>query len=142
MNRTVFALIAALALAPAAVAHAAGVEVHGAWIRLPPNGSTTAAAYLEAVNRTGVPDRLIGASCACAGHAMVHEMNTSGGMMHMREAPNGLPVPAGGALRLAPGGDHVMLMALRGRLQPGQLVPLTLRFARSGSVTVEAEVKP
>lgn len=141
MKRAVFAAAALFALAPAAFAQGPAIEIRHAWLRLPPNGSTSAAGYLDAVNGAKQPDRLVGASCACAAHVMVHEMSTTGGVMRMREAAGGLAVQPAGELRLQPGGDHLMLMGLKAPLKAGERLPLTLEFARSGKMTVEAEVR-
>ncbi len=43
---------------------------------------------------------------------------------------------------LRPGGLHVMLIDLTAPLQPGQTIPLTLRFEKAGEVTVQVAVRP
>jgi copper(I)-binding protein len=48
-------------------------------------------------------------------------------------------VPAGGALDFQPGANHVMLMN-PGPLKAGDHVTLTLAFAQSAAVTVDAPV--
>src|SRR3712207_7876796 len=50
---------------------------------------------------------------------------------------SGIVVPAGGTIRLEPGGYHLMLGGLRKPMTLGQKVPLTLTFERAGTVTVE-----
>jgi copper(I)-binding protein len=140
MRHAAFAAAALLALAPAAFAQGPTLELRHAWLRLPPNGSTTAAGYVDVVNGGKQADRLVGASCACAAHVMIHEMSTTGGVMRMREAEGGLTVQPAGELKLQPGGAHLMLMGLKAPLKAGQHVPLTLEFARGGKMTVEAVV--
>ena len=61
-------------------------------------------------------------------------------MMMMRELEAGLPLPAGQAVSLAPGGDHIMLMGVTEPLKTGDTVPLTLTFANAPPVEVTATV--
>jgi copper(I)-binding protein len=61
-------------------------------------------------------------------------------MMMMQELEAGLPLPAGDAVQLKPGGTHVMLMGVAEPLRAGQSVPLTLTFAQAGPVEVTASV--
>ena len=53
----------------------------------------------------------------------------------------GLDIPAGQSVTLKPGGEHIMLMGLNGRLREGQSFPLTLTFEKAGAreVTVSVE---
>jgi copper(I)-binding protein len=141
MKPSAFAFAALLALAPAAYAQGPSIEVRHAWIRLPPNGANTAAAYLEVVNGGRVSEQLVRASCGCASTTMIHRMSMDGGVMRMRQAPFGLPIPPAGELRLAAGGDHIMLIGLRRPLRLGERVPITLQFAHSAPITVEAVVR-
>lgn len=62
------------------------------------------------------------------------------GMMEMREV-DGIDVPAGGTVRLEPGGYHVMLLDLVEPLVEGQTIPITLRFEGLDPVNVVAEVR-
>lgn len=133
--------LAPAAFAPPAFAQGPSVELRQAWVRLPPNGTSMAAGYVDVVNGGKQADRLVGAACACAARVTIHEMSTTGGVMRMREAAGGLTVQPAGELRLQPGGDHLMLMGLKAPLKAGERLPLTLEFARSGKMTVEAEVR-
>jgi copper(I)-binding protein len=67
-----------------------------------------------------------------------------GGMMKM-SAIDKLPLPAGKAVDLKPGGYHVMLFDLKQPLKAGDTVPLTLTFedkaGRKASVEVRAPVR-
>jgi len=142
------ALAAALAVAPVAsgqvVRHlprTPDIKVKAAWIPLPPNGVATAAAYMDIINGGEQSDRLLGAACSCSARAELHEMSMSGGVMRMRPAQGGLVIPPAGEARLAPHGEHLMLMGLKQPLHPGEPVPLTLQFEHAGKVTVEVLVK-
>jgi copper(I)-binding protein len=54
----------------------------------------------------------------------------------MRHLQNGLEIPAGGTVTLAPTGHHLMFPGLKQPLTPGETVKATLTFAHAGSVTV------
>jgi copper(I)-binding protein len=69
---------------------------------------------------------LVAVSTPVAGVVEIHEMSMDGSVMRMRALPGGLPLPAGQAVTLAPGGYHVMLMDLKQPLNAGDTVPVTL----------------
>ncbi|HWF00662.1 MAG TPA: copper chaperone PCu(A)C [Caulobacteraceae bacterium] len=137
------ALISGLLIASAAGAGGtrAALRIDGAWIRTPPPGAPTAAGYAVIENLSSRPDRLVGAQTKAASTASPHVSSMVGGVMRMREAPGGLPVPAHGSLTLAAGGDHLMLMGLNHPLRPGERVTITLSFAKAGKVAATFEVR-
>ena len=61
--------------------------------------------------------------------------------MRMRSVGGGLTVPAHGALTLAPGGYHLLLIAPQRAFRPGESIPLDLRFSREGVVHIALEVQ-
>ena len=92
-------------------------------------------------NRSRNADRLVSATSPAAQKVEIHSMTMDGGIMRMRPVPDGLPVTAGGKLELKPGGFHIMLIGLKAPLALGSSVPLTLRFAKAGTVTVQLKVE-
>lgn len=122
-------------------AASAGLEIRDGWAAPTPGGVEVSAGYLTIVNPTGTEDRLLGASSPRAERVEVHEMSMDGVVMRMRAVEGGLPVPSGGALTLAPGGQHLMFYGVRPPFAEGERVPATLRFARAGDVTVELSVR-
>ena len=52
------------------------------------------------------------------------------GIMRMRPVEDGLPIPAGDDVALAPGGYHVMVIGLSESLAEGDKLSLTLEFAK------------
>ena len=100
---------------------------------------TSAAAYFTLTN-SGGRDRLLSVDAASLGKASLHETSMDGDMMRMRSIEGGIEVPAKGEVRLSANGKHVMIQGLTKPLVPGSSVPLTLRFERQGSVTVNAAV--
>ncbi len=117
----------------------AAVSATDAWCRPSPNGAKAGGCYVTLTAATD--DRLTGGSTPRAGSLQVHEMKTENGMMKMAELTEGLPLPAGQAVALAPGGNHLMLIGLTAPLVAGETVPLTLQFASAPAITVQAQVR-
>jgi copper(I)-binding protein len=61
--------------------------------------------------------------------------------MTMRPVKDGLPIPAGKSVSLAPGGYHLMLMDLKAPLKKGDKIPVTLKFEKAGDVNVTLDVR-
>ena len=117
----------------------AAVTATDAWCRPSPNGAKAGGCYVTLTAATD--DRLTGGSTPRAGSLQVHEMKTENGMMKMAELTAGLPLPAGQAVALAPGGNHLMLIGLTAPLVAGETMPLTLQFASAPAITVQAQVR-
>jgi len=129
------------AKAPAAQTPTAtdAVTATDAWCRPSPNGAKAGGCYVTLTAATD--DRLMGGSTPRAASLQVHEMKTENGMMKMAELTAGLPLPAGQAVALAPGGNHLMLIGLTAPLIAGETVPLTFQFASAPPITVQAQVR-
>jgi copper(I)-binding protein len=107
----------AAALGSAAPATACeGLEIADAWVREPPPGATAAAAYARLRNTGPKALRIDRVYARDFGMAMLHETVRDGDRVAMRHREQ-ITVPAGGEVRLAPGGLHVMLM------QPTRMPP-------------------
>ena len=136
--RTLF-LAAALAAAPAAHAQ---VAVSDPWVRGTVAGQKATGAFMQLKADADVS--LVGASSPVAGIVEIHEMKMDAGVMRMSAIP-ALPLPAGKAVELKPGGYHVMLMALKAPLKEGDTVPVTLTFkdkdGKASTTLVNAPVK-
>ena len=59
----------------------------------------------------------------------------------MRLLKNGLPIPAGQSVKLAPGSYHVRLVELKAPLKKGEKIPVTLKFEKAGEVNVTLDVR-
>lgn len=99
-----------------------------------------AGGFLTIANDGAQDDRLVAAASAIAGRVEIHEMAMAGDVMRMRELADGLPLPAGETVTLAPGGYHVMFMDLAGPLVEGEALEVTLTFERAGTITVPLAV--
>jgi copper(I)-binding protein len=119
-------------------AAAGPVVVADALCRPTPNGRQVTGCYLTLT--APADDTLVSVSSPIAALAQVHESRMESNMMMMRELDAGLPLPAGQAIALAPGGNHIMLMGVSAPLRAGQTVPLRLTFANARPVEVVAAV--
>lgn len=121
--RSALALVLGFALSAAAQAQ---ITVTDPWVR-----GTVAqqkASGLFAVITSAQGGKLVAGSSPVAGVVEVHEMTMDGSTMKMRQVAGGLPLPAGQAVELKPGGYHIMLMDLKAPLAKGAQLPLTLVF--------------
>ncbi|MFG5118570.1 copper chaperone PCu(A)C [Methylorubrum sp. POS3] len=122
--------------------YAAGpLKVGHPWSRATPGGAKVAAGYLTVTNTGNSPDRLTGASVTAAGRAEMHSMSSEGGVMRMAPLPNGLEIPPGGTVTLAPSGNHLMFLDLKQPFKQGERIAGTLTFERAGTVPVEFVVE-
>jgi copper(I)-binding protein len=112
-----------------------------AWSRATPGGAKVAGGYLTIENRGTAPDRLLGGTADIAGKVEVHEMAMDNGVMKMRPLDKGLAIDPGKTVKLAPGGNHLMMQELKGALKQGDKVPVTLQFEKAGKVTVSFDVQ-
>lgn len=123
--------------------HASPIAIERPWSRATPPGAQTGAGYLTIVNNGSEPDVLVGASSPASASVEFHVTTTTDGVMRMRPATSGVPVPAGGTVELKPdGGYHLMLGGLKAPLRSGTMLPVTLRFAKAGSIDVVFAVEP
>ncbi|KAA5803400.1 copper chaperone PCu(A)C [Alkalicaulis satelles] len=105
----------------------AGVEMaeavfhaEGAWVRNPPPGRDVTAGFLT-LSAEGGPGRLVDARTSAAARMEIHTMAMEGDVMRMRRV-EGFDIPEGGAITLAPGGDHLMLFDIdRSAFEAGEI---------------------
>jgi periplasmic copper chaperone A len=117
---------------------AAAVQVAGAICRPTPVGRQMTGCYLTLTTTTA--DRLVSVTSPAANLVQIHESRIESGMMMMNELKEGLPLPAGETVALAPGGNHLMLLGVEEPLVAGDTVALTLTFESSSPVEVTATV--
>jgi periplasmic copper chaperone A len=137
-------LAAVIAVVPGAFAQTgktSTISVEQPWARATPAGAQTGAVYMTLANKANTADSLTSASSDVAAKVQIHEMAVVNGIMQMRELANGLAIPAGGSVTLKPGSYHVMLIGLKKALAAGETIPLTLIFAKAGTIAVTVPVK-
>jgi copper(I)-binding protein len=136
-------LLAALTLGSTSCAPSptpSGIVISDAWARPAPDAGSATAVYLRMTNTAASPDRLLGGASPLAEAVEVHQTMMEGDMMHMVPI-SGIDLAPGTTVALEPGALHLMLIGLSDALQPGDRVPVTLRFEQAGAVEVEAEVR-
>ncbi len=142
--RILLALTLTLLAAGAASAHSyklGQLEIGHPWTRATAPSAPTAAGFLTITNRGTTVDRLIAVRTSIAAQAEIHEMKMDGNIMRMRDLANGIEIPAGATVTLAPGGLHLMLMGLKTPITKDKHVPLKLVFEKAGSIDVELAVE-
>jgi hypothetical protein len=138
MKKTVLYFVLAFFLCACSPAGSEDIEVKDAWVRAA--SDTTGGAFMNIANNGTEADRLISAESDASEIVQIHETLMENEVMMMREV-DGIDIPAGGIVELAPGGYHVMLINLKQPLKPSEKVALTLNFEKAGPVAVEAEVR-
>ena len=116
------------------------LTISGAFSRATLPNAPVAGGFLTITNAGSEDDRLIAATSPVAGMTQIHEMKMEGDVMKMTELPDGLVIPAGQTVTLAPGGYHIMFMQLKQALVEGGKVPVTLTFEKAGTVEVELDI--
>ncbi|MEY3419371.1 MAG: hypothetical protein RJA46_1142, partial [Pseudomonadota bacterium] len=126
-----------VATAQAQNAKVGSVQIENAYTRATVPGQMAAGGFMKIENK-GAADQLISASSpvsgevqlhemamegnvTVAGEVQLHEMAMEGNVMKMRQVKD-IPVPAGGAVELKPGGLHLMFMNIKAPLAAGETV--------------------
>ncbi len=133
--KPIIALLLAVALA--ACGQPAALEVADPWTRDTAGRTANAAVFMTITSP--VADRLVRASSPVAARTDLMTMVDDGGAMGMIYL-EGIDLPAGEPVRLAPTGLHVWLDGLNAPLRAGEAFPLTLEFATAGERQVEVSV--
>jgi copper(I)-binding protein len=118
-----------------------GLAIRDAWVRESTATRTISSGYLRIENRTARPVALVKVSLQGVGDAQLHAIVEQNGQSTMRPL-TAIPIPAHGAVDLAPGGAHVMLMDIARPLRIGSSVEMTLTFDNKQTRRVRALVRP
>lgn len=128
-------------LAPFAQAQDASLLFGESWIRGSVPGQKNGAGYLVITNPSAQPVELTSARSDRADRVELHTIVREEGVAKMREV-QGIPIPANGAVKLEPGGYHIMFIGLTQPFVAGESIPVVLNFAGKDPVTVEFAVQP
>lgn len=104
-----------------------------------PIGANPAALYFTVTNRGPDDDALVGVIVDGVDRADIHRTVERAGIAWMEPAAE-VAIPAGGSVRFAPGGHHVMLQTSSRRLRRGATVGVQLVFRRAGIVPLQVPV--
>lgn len=117
-----------------------GVAIMDNWVRANAPGQKVGAAYMTLLSAQD--STMIKAEADIAGSVEIHSMKMENGVMKMRMLEE-LPLKAGKAEKLAPGGFHLMLFDLKKPLTAGENVNFTLSFKdAAGNITQQQIVLP
>lgn len=112
------------------------VTIEGGWVRAVPPGYVNTAAYLTIKNPGTSAVRLTGAAASVAESVdpmITTEKKVNGQTVMGMEFVKELTIPPSGQLVLEPGGDHLMLMGLKKRLNEGDKVTFILNIEPGNS---------
>jgi len=117
------------------------LRIDAPWARETAAGQRDGGGFMVITNSSSKADQLVGASSPVSAEVQMHTVQIEGGVMRMRELPNGIEIPAAGKVELKPGSLHIMFIKLNHPLKAGEQVPVTLRFRDAGEKTVKFEVR-
>ena len=147
-NRMIKAALLAAALLAGNIATTSAADVilgqltlSGAFTRATLPNAPVGGGYVTITNTGTTDDRLVGATAAFAGDVQIHQMKLEGDIMKMAELADGLAIPAGETVTLAPGGYHLMFMRLNQPLVEGTEIPVTLTFEQAGTIEIMLAVE-
>lgn len=133
-------LVVTPAFAHNGVTHLGAINISLPFTRATLPNAPVGGGFLTIENEGPQADRLISASSPAADVVQIHEMAMEGEVMKMRQLADGLELPAGETVVLAPGGYHLMFMGLKQAFVEGETVPVTLVFEKSGTVEIALPV--
>jgi copper(I)-binding protein len=120
-----------------AVIKAEGLELSNGRTRAMLPGQKVGGGYVTIKNTSDKAETLISASTSRASRMEVHEMAMDDGVMKMRKLENGITIPAGGSISLAPGGNHMMFFGVEKPFAEGDMIPVEFKFEHAGTVKVD-----
>jgi copper(I)-binding protein len=129
------------ACVPAGAQRVGDLRIEDPWVRATPPGAGVTGGFMTVRNTGAKDDRLLSVTSAAVTRVEIHEMRHEDGMMRMRRLAEGLPVPAGARVELAPGGYHLMLFGPKQPFVEGDVVVATARFAKAGDVEIAFRVR-
>ncbi|WP_224705546.1 copper chaperone PCu(A)C [Devosia aquimaris] len=133
-------LLVAPAFAQEDATHVGDLAITQPFVRATLPNAPVGGGFMTIENTGSAADRLVSASSPAAADVQIHEMAMAGDVMKMRQLPDGLELPAGQSIELAPGGFHLMFMGLKQAFVEGESVPVTLVFEKAGAVDIAVPV--
>ena len=117
------------------------LTLSGAFTRATLPNAPVGGGYVTITNNGAEADRLVAAESPFSPDVQVHQMAVVNDVMQMSELPDGLEIPAGESVTLAPGGLHLMFMNIAKPFVEDETVPVTLTFEKAGTVEIELAVE-
>jgi periplasmic copper chaperone A len=116
--------------------------IEGAFTRPTDPGAKNAMGYLSIINEGSVPDRLVSVGADISDKSELHETKTLNGTTQTQILQNGIEIPAGGTVNLAPGGDHVSFLNIHHPVKAGDIIHATLGFENAGRIDIGFHAEP
>ena len=144
---TALLFVAAFAM-PAAVAEDSPnvsigtLFIEGAFSRPTIAGAKDAEGYLSIINEGSVPDRLVSVDSDIADKVELRESKKVNGTVETQTLSDGIEIPAGGTINLAPGGDHVAFINIHHPVKTGDIIHATLGFENAGQIDIGFHATP
>lgn len=118
----------------------ADVNVESAYVRAVPPGQMNSAAFMQLKNEGSEDISLVAAKSQVAKNVELHTHTQDNGVMRMRQISE-ISLPAGEAIKLQPGGMHIMLIGLTQNLTAGENISLSLEFSDGSQQALEVPVE-
>ncbi len=126
----------------ASASSTAPLSVEDPWIKAVKEEDMMTAVFATLTNTTDQDLQIVDARTPVADAVELHETVDDGsGATMMQEKEGGFTVPAGEALTLVPGGNHLMPMGLNESIEPGQTVEVVVEFSDGSTQTLTAVAK-
>ena len=119
------------------------ISIEGPWGRTSPKMAMAGVFYMTIHNNGSQADKLIGAQSKACGSVELHEsVMDANNVMGMRPVAGGsIDIAAGGSVELKAGGLHLMCIDKLADFTAGAKLPLTLKFEKSGDISMEVDIK-
>lgn len=121
---------------------AGDLTVSGAFTRATLPKAPVGAGFFTIENTGSSDDRLVSVSSEISPTIELHTMRMVDDVMKMEELTDGIAIPAGETVSLAPGGLHVMIIGPNQPFVEGECVSLTLEFEAAGTLPIVLNVGP
>jgi hypothetical protein len=105
--------------------------IEGAFTRPTTPGAKDAEGYLSIINEGSVPDRLVSVDSDLGNKTELRASGADG-----QALSDGIEIPAGATVNLAPGGQHVIFMNIHHPLKDGDIIHATLGFENAGQIDI------
>lgn len=116
------------------------LDISGGYVRAMLPGQPVGGGYITIHNTGKTEDKLTSVTSTAAGKVELHEMKMEGEIMKMREIKDGIAIPAGATVMLAPNTMHMMFKQVKTPFKKGGTVPVMLMFEKAGMVDINLPV--
>lgn len=119
---------------------ASPLNITNAWIKDLPPVIPMRAGYMQIENNSNATYRITGVESEVFTAIDIHESIEKNGMMSMQPI-SPLIIEADTAIKLAPGGIHLMMMGPKQVLKPGDQVNISLKYDDGSTQTLQMTVR-